>query len=274
MNMKSALKSVMPHGFVVAASRSQSRRRQRMASLAQRRATTDIDPYSYEASIEFLCRRGLPRVHVVSGSMPEASLDFCARYLGGLLPRGRPIIGLHVGNFLGVSLAYFADLARNRHPGSIIVSIDPNLTHRGIERPQDHVIAVLNHFGLQKNTMISVGYSGEKSVSNDGVPFGEYDPFEAHDSERACENSLANLSVLWEGRFDFAVMDGNHDAAYLRKEANVARELLAPSGVLILDDVDDHWADIKAEFVSLQAQGWRAGGADGRIGILQRAAVQ
>jgi hypothetical protein len=49
---------------------------------------------------------------------------------------------------------------------------------------------------------------------------------------------------------------------------------LAPSGVLILDDVDDHWADIKAEFVSLQARGWRAGGADGRIGILQRAAVQ
>lgn len=68
-------------------------------------------------------------------------------------------------------------------------------------------------------------------------------------------------------------MDGNHDAAYLHKEADIARNLLAPSGVLILDDVDDHWADIKAEFVSLQARGWRAGGADGRIGILQRATV-
>jgi hypothetical protein len=65
MNMKSALKSVMLHGFVVAASRSQARRRQRLASLAQRPATTDVDPYSYQASIEFLCRRGLPPVHVV-----------------------------------------------------------------------------------------------------------------------------------------------------------------------------------------------------------------
>src|ERR1700722_2944783 len=113
MSMKWALKSVMPHGFVVAASRSQSRRRQRMASLAQRPAMTDIEPYSYQASIEFLCSRGLPRIHVVSGSMPEASLDFCGRHLGGLLPRGRPIVGLHVGNFLGVSLASFADLVRN-----------------------------------------------------------------------------------------------------------------------------------------------------------------
>ena len=106
---------------------------------------------------------------------------------------------------------------------SVVVSIDPNLPHRSIERPQDHVIAVLNHFGLQKNAMISVSYSGEKSVSNDGVEFNGYDPFASHASEQACKNALANLGILWPRRFDFAVMDGNHDASYLSKEADAAR---------------------------------------------------
>lgn len=178
------------------------------------------------------------------------------------------MIGLHVGNFLGVSLASFTAFAKRRDSNSVVVSIDPNLTHRGIERPQDHVIAVLNHFGLQKNAMISVSYSGEKSVSNDGIEFNGYDPFASHASEQACENALANLGILWPRRFDFAVVDGNHDASYLSKEADAARDLLTAGGVLIFDDVDDNWPDIKAEFARLGAHGWRQAGTDGRVGML------
>jgi len=116
--------------------------------------------------------------------------------------------------------------------------------------------------------MISVSYSGEKSVSNDGIEFNGYDPFASHASEQACENALANLGILWPRRFDFAVVDGNHDASYLSKEADAARDLLTAGGVLIFDDVDDNWPDIKAEFARLGAHGWRQAGTDGRVGML------
>jgi hypothetical protein len=65
------------------------------------------------------------------------------------------------------------------------------------------------------------GYSGRKSVSNDGILFisengSEYDPLSHFSDEQSCEDTLSNLAVLYEGRFDFAVMDGNHEAEYLR----------------------------------------------------------
>jgi Methyltransferase domain len=270
--LKTVAKSILPHGMVMAGRRSQAlRRQQQMAALAG--SSIPREPYSYPASIAYLCSRGLPRDHVVNGSIPETSLAFCSAHLDRMLPTDRPLIGLHVGNFLGVSLAYFAHYAQRRHPDSVTFSIDPNLTHRGIESPQDHVIAVLNHFDLQRNAMICVGYSGGKSVSNDGSVFigrdgAEYDPLTAFAAEQACEGSLANLRIIGEGRFDFAVMDGNHDAPYLRKETDLVRKLLRPVGVLILDDVDDTWAEIKAEFGRLGAAGWKAIGADGRVGVL------
>ena len=63
-------------------------------------------------------------------------------------------------------------------------------------------------------------------------------------------------------------MDGNHDAKYLHIETDTARALLVPGGSLILDDVDDSWVDIKAEFGKLGESGWSIAGTDGRVGIL------
>jgi hypothetical protein len=272
--LKNVAKNVLPHGLVTTVIRSQAVRGRRMAAISSRPADTLRKPYAYSDSIEFLYARGLPRDHVIGGSIPEASLAFCSKHLDGLMPNDRPIFGLHVGNFIGVSLAYFVDYARRKHQNSLVVSIDPNLTHRGIESPQDHVIATLNHFGLQQNAMICVGYSGGKSISNDGFALTdssgvEYDPFASYAVEQSCESSLANLCAIGKGRFDFAVMDGNHEAAYLRSETAIVRTLLAPGGVLILDDVDDTWVGIKEEFGKLGAMGWRALGADGRVGILE-----
>jgi hypothetical protein len=166
--LKNVAKSVLPHGLVTTVIRSQAVRGRRMAAISSRPADTQRKPYAYSDSIEFLCARGLPRDHVIGGSIPEASLAFCSKHLDSLMPNDRPIFGLHVGNFLGVSLAYFVDYASRKHQNSVVVSIDPNLTHRGIESPQNHVVAILNHFALQQNAMICVGYSGGKSISNDG----------------------------------------------------------------------------------------------------------
>jgi hypothetical protein len=130
------------------------------------------------------------------------------------------------------------------------VSIDPNLTHQGIEYTQKHVIAILNYFGLQKNAIICVGYSINKTLSNEGITFFaengvEYDPYSRFQTEQSCEDTLSNLCAFSHGRFDFAVVDGNHEGSHLRRETALLRRLLRPEGILILDDVSDAWAEIK-----------------------------
>ena len=82
---------------------------------------------------------------------------------------------------------------------------------------------------------------------------------------------LRNLITFSEGRFDFVMLDGNHERNYLQTEIAKVRRLLKPGGVLVLDDVSEAWADIKKEYEELGSQGWRAVGADGRVGILQSA---
>ena len=124
--------------------------------------------------------------------------------------------------------------------------------------------------------MILVGYSGLKSISNDGVTFIddtglEYDPVSSFSSELSCEDVLRNLITFSEGRFDFVMLDGNHERSYLQTEIAKVRRLLKPGGVLVLDDVSEAWADIKKEYEELGSKGWRALGADGRVGILQSA---
>ena len=58
--------------------------------------------------------------------MPLASLQFMQSHFDRL-DTSRPIIALHVGNFLGVSLAYLVHTLRRLHPDSRVVSIDQTL---------------------------------------------------------------------------------------------------------------------------------------------------
>jgi hypothetical protein len=274
----SAVKYVMPHGLVQQILRSQVVRRRLAAAHNDAHASVARQqvPYSYSAAIEFHSARGLPRGHLIGGSMPESTLAFCSKSLDDLIPTAgdKPLVGLHIGNFLGVSLSHFTNYVRQRNDKSVIVSIDPNLTHQGIEYPQKHAIAVLNHFGLQRNAIVCVGYSINKTLSNDGIAFVgqngvEYDPYSGFQTEQSCEDTLSNLCAFSEGKFDFAVVDGNHEGSHLRREAALLRRLLRPGGILILDDVSEAWTEIKAEFDDLRSKGWRAVAADGRVGLLQ-----
>lgn len=271
-----AVKYVMPHGLMRQFLRAQRRRLVAAHNEARPSGAAQRISYSYSAAVEFHAARGLPRADITGGSMPESTLAFCSKTLDDLIPatHDKPLIGLHVGNFLGVSLSHFANYVRQRNEKSVVVSIDPDLTHRGIEHPQQHVIAILNHFGLQRNAMICVGYSNSKSLSNDGTAFMgedgfEYDPYARFESEQSCEETLSNFCAISQGQFDFAIVDGNHEGSYLRRETAMARRLLKPEGILILDDVSDAWTEIKAEYDGLQSNGWRAVAADGRVGVLQ-----
>jgi hypothetical protein len=274
--VRRTIKGVTPHALVMAIIRSQTVKRRRSDALRSVSASVNEirNAYSYKAAIDFIGAIGLPRESAIGGSIPQLSLEFCSAALDDLLPKGVPLIGLHVGNFLGISLCHFVDYVRKKSDQSVIVSIDPNLTCMGIQDPQKHVISILNYFGLQRNAVVCVGYSNEKSISNDGnIHIDdkglEYDPFSEYRNEESCENVLSNLCTIWEGRFDFAVVDGNHERSYLQGETSVVKRLLKPEGVLILDDVSDAWVDIKAEFDDLRSKGWRAVNADGRVGVLR-----
>ena len=144
------VKNVLPHGLVMKYVHSEAARRRRIAAhnSAHVSVATKQIPYNYSAAINFLTSSGLSESQVIAGSIPEPSLSFCSKVLDEfiLTTDGRPLIGLHVGNFVGVSLSHFVDYARQKNEKSVVVSIDPNLICRGIDSPQKHVVAILKSF--------------------------------------------------------------------------------------------------------------------------------
>lgn len=230
-------------------------------------------PYSYEDAVSHVVASGLTTErHVRMGSVPEASLATAVNVLEDHLPATDPRL-LHVGNFVGVSLSYLLDWARHR--GGFVVSVDPDIPHRGVEHPQRAVCEVLAHFGLTDRHLLICGYSLDKCFSNDGVVFDGYDPASAWAAEAAPENVLPGLAHAGQ-RFDAAFIDGNHDAAYLRRELTVITRLLEPGGVLVLDDVDPNWDQIRGLFDEVGTGDWPYERllADGRVGILRRLAQE
>jgi Methyltransferase domain len=228
-----------------------------------------VSEFKIEAGIRFLVDRGLDERQIRDGSIPESSLDFVAAKIATLDWQDRAIIGLHIGNFVGLSLAAFIEMLTALHAESLVIATDPNVPHRGVMSPQDHVLALLSHFRLQYRAIVVAGYSGRKSVSNDGVVFGEYDPAQHFPREAACENVIANLVSLFGRCIDIAVVDGNHEALYLRHEIHEIARALRPGGVLVLDDVDNAWAELRQVYLSLPATEWQDLGSDGRVGLLR-----
>lgn len=212
----------------------------------------------YEQAIRFLVERGLDEVQVREGSMPEASLNFTAELLADRLPRDRPLFALHVGNFVGASLAYFSWVLRERDPRSVVVSIDPNISHRGVDNPQAHALALLHHFGLLASNVVVPGYTLEHNSA--GSP-----------SELACEQVLASLGRLSGRRYDLVVLDGNHSPGYLAREFAAVRELLADDSIVVFDDVTEGaWDGVVEVFgQALQDGSFVELGQDGRVGVLQ-----
>ena len=233
------------------------------AALAARAGVT----FSVEESARFLAARGLDADQVRDGSVPQASLDYAGSLVASELPRDRPLLALHIGNFVGVSLAYLSALLTDRHPGSRVVSIDPNVVHRGVEDPAGHVFALLDHFGLLAGNLVITGYTLEQNVNEEY----ELDPAVSYEAERRPEHVLRSLAA-WTGKpFDVVFIDGNHDGRYLEREIAQLRQLLRPSGLLILDDVDEAaWRMVAEIFDRLASdEAFEELGRDGRLGVLR-----
>ncbi len=218
-----------------------------------------------EDAVGFLLGRGLDEHQVREGSMPEDSLDYVARLVSDRLPSDRPVRALHVGNFVGVSLCYFSWLVRERHPASVVVSVDPNLTHRGVEDPQAHVFALLHHCGLLGNNLIIPGYTLEQPIGGQTAETIEA----AYVEGLACENVLAGLERLCGRRFDLVLLDGNHEEAHLAREFAALRGLLAEHSIVVFDDITEWDGVVEVFRRALGDDSFVELGGDGRVGILQ-----
>ncbi len=248
-----------------------SERRERISEIEGSAANKSaLDGADYTAVIQYLVGRGLPKAHLIEGSVPQSSLTFVRNNVIDKLPTDRPLRALHIGNFVGVSLAFLTTAIVRRNPQSIVVSVDPNVAHRGIVNPQSHVLALLSKCGLQSNSLVLAGYSGNKSISNDGVVFGTYDPAKEFLSEAAAEECLKNLAQLCPASFDVIFLDGNHEADYLLSEIKSILPLLRPRGYVVLDDVDSYWAEIRDVFERITDFGLEPLEANGRVGIAQK----
>ena len=229
---------------------------------------TEINPFDFDALVAFHEKRGLLRHHLLEGSIPCASLQFVRQAVEQHIGTG-PLLGLHVGNYVGISLAFCAAALKAVHPESRMLGIDPNVPHRGTADPQSHVAALLRACDLQDHVLILTGYSGRKSISNDGVEFDGYDPVCYARSESAVEHVLRSLGFLLPQRINFALIDGNHEADYVRAELCDLAPLLARNALVVLDDVDAAWQELRDVFNTIDDSGFAKVGTDGRVGVLR-----
>jgi len=270
-SLKWMLGCVVPHSAVTLRNRIR-----RQNAVARRRAAREKLPrgdnavYSYEDSVTWLASQGLDEDQVREGSMPEQSLSFIHCHLRRLLGSG-PVTVLHIGNYVGVSLAYVVNAASNINAASIVIAVDPNIPHRGISNPQSHATRLLSRYGLQKNCVIICGYSLLKNQGDDGgYIYGQEKVVrERYAAESASEGVLANLGGLLSHRIDCAFIDGNHDGLYLAAELEAITQLLRPGGLLVLDDVSEAWFEISAVFEHFKKdRAIRESFQDGRVGLV------
>lgn len=272
--MKQFLKWLMPHGLVRIWQMRQERGYQRArVALAPMQVH---DTASHENLVRFLMERGIDETQIREGSIPADSLDFLASFVRESASEGSPLLGLHVGNFLGVSLASIASAAKACHPDAVVVAVDPNLEHRGISHPQDHVCAVLAHCGLSANVLLCCGFSKEKNVGNDGRNYlDHYRLLTAEEiaatvaHQHAPTDVLSQLARLQTKPFDFALIDGNHESSYVQAELRRLHPLMKRGGLVFMDDVSEGWPMIKKVFESSESEFYHCRESNGRVGVLQ-----
>lgn len=224
--------------------------------------------FDYETTIRLLAERGLNEADVRVNSLVSDNLDFIRNSITDRFDR-RPLVGLHIGNFVGVSLAGFADALRNIHQDSTTVAIDPNINVPGFDNPQQHVIGILDHYQLLGSVLLLSSYSFENTDSFENTGRSSALPVDVLPSSGV--NALPQLARLGI-RFDVALVDGNHTGSTVSREVEWLRGRLNPGAVVFLDDVTDAWQEVQDVFNKISSDtgsGFVAIGHDGRVGALQ-----
>ncbi|MBI1305490.1 MAG: hypothetical protein GC181_02620 [Bacteroidetes bacterium] len=225
--------------------------------------------YSYEEAIHWLMGKGIPETQIRTGSIPEQNI---LRLVDSFGSEGkREVKLLHVGNFVGISLSSLVYGLKKNGLHVQVVTIDPDIPHRGVERPNKIAQHLMEHYQLNENVLWLHGYSLHKSLSNDGRNYsGDYNPEIHFENEFAPSHQLAALARMIPEQFDLILLDGNHNASYLNQEMGYCLQLLKQDGWLALDDVDENWPAIKSVYTNHDSSKWKEVYADGRMGILQK----
>ncbi|MEY8831199.1 class I SAM-dependent methyltransferase [Sedimentitalea sp. XS_ASV28] len=236
----------------------------------KRRSAFEHRSYDYDDAMRFAfaTRRGSAR-DIREGSMPREALEFIA----SRLPKPRlnhGLRGLHIGNFVGISLAHLCDAACRLDSGAVVLSIDPNVPHRGVDSPQDLVVGLMNRYGFEGNWIPVTAFSLEPSPIYDVKnASGSATAFASYHGQSASEG-LGNLERLG-CKFDFVLIDGNHTASYLRRELAVIAKIVRPGAMIFLDDVDKaNWQEVHAVFNKARRFGFAQVAHQGRVGVLRR----
>lgn len=225
---------------------------------------------SYTEMFDSLVKLGINREQILAGSIPEQSLLEMFEVVKKQFGKTELFV-LHIGNFVGISLVYLARLFVELNSRNHIISIDPNIPHRGIDNPQEKVLYLIDKYGVTKNVSILTGFTLEKNISNDGNGYTSYDPVSKYRYEYSTENQLSILErIMEEKSFSVVLIDGNHEKQYLSREITLIHSLLSESGLLILDDVSDSWKDIKEIYQSSSQSGFEQLYSNDRIGILKK----
>jgi|Laugrefabdmm15dn_1035133.scaffolds.fasta_scaffold02528_6 predicted O-methyltransferase YrrM len=273
--MKQFVKFILPHG-IVRILQTRQERGYRRGRAAISKSLPSLAPLDQSVMLDFIASRGVNRAQASHGTMPEASLAFLASLLRQNYDNSRALIGLHVGNFVGISLAYLAHVAKSINSTSLVIAVDPNLEHRGISNPQNHACALLDHFALSGNVLLCCGFSHEKNVSNDGRNYLDgnrlLESAEVEQKiaqEHAPHSVIDHLKQLQVAAFDFALIDGNHESAYVQDELVKIHPLMRKGGLIFMDDISEGWPMLKQVFENSSNKLFRASEADGRVGVLE-----
>ena len=183
----------------------------------------------WEELIDYACSLGHDRDQVTWGSMPKETLLKLSNILSGH--------GLQVGGFVGIAHCFLAFTLKDN--GSIS-TIDPNIPHRDIENPFNVMSKMVTHFNFSKNSMLINGYAKEQI------------------------KIFQSLNV----KFDFIILDGNHDYEILIDEISISDLILKSGGYIVLDDID-HWDGPRKAYNSPPI-GYKKIVLDSRAGVLQK----
>jgi len=272
---KLILRFILPHGIFLLREKIQRKKllfeRQIRIKKFKGNIYSKLD-YDYELSIQRLVDLGVREQQIREGSIPEGSLDYLFDILKERLKNLTSIKALHIGNFVGISLLYLSNALLKINSDSVIISIDPNIPHRGVPIPQKYVCYLLNIFGFHKSNIILTGFTLEKNIGDDGgtLYFSKFTNNKSNNKKCHLTNILENLVKL-NIHLDFILIDGNHDGKYLDREIKLVDKLLNKNGILVLDDANRNWEEVNFVFKKiLLSSVYKLLGNDNRIGIVEK----
>lgn len=277
--MLTFFKYLLPHWFFVLEARRRNHNKTRdplnfalnqehNRTRHESRESSKDHPYSYDIAVKLLTTYGLDEEQVRLGSIPEEHLNqICDVLLKNL--QGPRVVGVQIGTFVGLSLTHISKRLK-AYSDVLMISIDPNIPHRGIINPTIYAQQLLTYFDLDSNVMMINGYSLHKNISNDGENyFANYKPSYNFKNEVSPINQLRHLCEIMKGTVHFVLIDGNHHSQYLANEVKLSKLLLNSGGLIIIDDIQNVWITIKSMYESLIDANLQEVYRDNRVGILK-----